>query len=208
MPLSAPPPHRFQGWVTIAVLLALVLLVSAHGPAEQTLGEGVRIVYLHGAMVWTALILLAMSAVAGLAAGLRDAAGLKSWSIGLARAGMTTWVAYLPVSLIAMDLNWNGSYLSEPRWSSAVNIAIAGVLVQIGVSFLMERRLVGLVNAGFTVGVFYLISSADQVLHPVSPIFGSSARSIQVFTLALLLLCCLAGLHLANLIRPSRWRTG
>ena len=42
--------------------------VTALGPAEKSLGTNVRVVYLHGAWVWAALICIMAAALVGLVA--------------------------------------------------------------------------------------------------------------------------------------------
>lgn len=53
MTFKHSPPGLVERWLATGVLV--VLLLSGIGPAEQTFGDGVRIVYPYGAMVWTAL---------------------------------------------------------------------------------------------------------------------------------------------------------
>ena len=43
-----------------------IALLASFGPAEKSLGSNVRLVYLHGAWVWAALISLAAAAGSGL----------------------------------------------------------------------------------------------------------------------------------------------
>jgi len=53
------------------IALGAVALLTVFGPAEKTLGTNVRVVYLHGVWVWTALAAFLSAAVAGLV-GLRQ----------------------------------------------------------------------------------------------------------------------------------------
>ncbi len=49
-----------------AASLILVVVVSTLGPPERSLGSHVRLVYLHGAWVWTALAGFALAGVLGI----------------------------------------------------------------------------------------------------------------------------------------------
>ena len=102
------------------VVLAIAVL-ALFGPEEQSLGANVRIVYLHGAWVLTAEIAFIAAALAGLAGLITRRDVFHRWSAALGRAGIVFWVTYLPLSLLAMQTNWNGLFLSEPRFRLAVD---------------------------------------------------------------------------------------
>src|SRR3989337_2186353 len=73
-------PRRSSGMLLTASLVLIALLV-AFGPPERVLGVHVRVVYLHGAWVWTALVGFAVAAVllqVGLAVLARSA-----WASGM-----------------------------------------------------------------------------------------------------------------------------
>ena len=55
-------------WLAQAMLAALAAATVWLAPAEQTMGEGIRIVYIHVALIWTAMVALAATAVLGAAA--------------------------------------------------------------------------------------------------------------------------------------------
>ena len=104
-------------WLSIALLV--IALTTAAAPAEQTLGTSVRVVYLHGAWVWGALVAIVSSGLVGLAALLVRRPAWQRWSLSLGRAGLLFWITYIPLSMWAAQTNWNGLFLAEPRWRVA-----------------------------------------------------------------------------------------
>ena len=63
-------------------LLALIVLVTLLGPAEKTLGATARIIYIHGALVWVAIMVFCAAALlgtAGLLARRTGGADLLGW---------------------------------------------------------------------------------------------------------------------------------
>ena len=54
--------------VSLVVLAAAVLLLAWAAPNDVTLAGTSKVVYLHGALVWTSLLTLTAAGVAGLAA--------------------------------------------------------------------------------------------------------------------------------------------
>jgi hypothetical protein len=180
------------------ILLAIALF-SLVGPAEKTLGTNVRIVYLHGAWVWAALLaIVAAGFCGGLGLALRRVS-LQRWSLALGRTGLFFWITYLPISMWAMQTSWNGLFLAEPRWRLAVVFAITGLLLQIGVSLLEDPAWAAGANLIFGVALFWTLSGTQNVMHPPSPILNSEAARIQVYFAGLL------ALTLALAWQVARW---
>jgi hypothetical protein len=180
--------------------LLAIIAVTAVGPAEKSLGTNVRVVYLHGAWVWAALICIFAAAAVGIVGLIsrRDAA--HYWSLALGRTGLIFWITYLPLSLWAMQTNWNGLFLSEPRWRVAIIFAIGGLVMQIGITLLDKPAWASALNVVYVAILVYVLQTTDQVMHPGSPIFGSGAWRIQAYFLLLLVLTLLAAWQLARLL--------
>lgn len=178
-------------WFVLALLTTAGL--TALGPEEQSLGANVRIVYLHGAWVLTAEAALGLSAFAGLLGILFRRERMHQWSVALGRSGLFFWVTYLPLSVWAMQANWNGLFLSEPRFRVAVIFAISGVLLQIGLTLLAKPVFSSLFNVLFFVALRITLSQAGYVLHPPpSPIFDSGILALQLFFVGITFLTMVA----------------
>ena len=190
-------PKSSLYWFFLAVLLIAGLALI--GPEEQSLGANVRIVYLHGAWVLTAEIAFLAAALAGLAALVMRSANWHAWSAAFGRAGIVFWVTYLPLSLWAMQSNWNGLFLAEPRFRLAMTFAIVGVLMQAGLWIVSLGWLTSAANVVFLVVLRVAFSTASNVMHPPpSPIFNSGNYVIIGFFIGLNLLAWLAGFFLAR----------
>jgi hypothetical protein len=191
-----------------ALNLLAIAAVTAIGPAEKSLGTNVRVVYLHGAWVWAALICIIAAAVMGIIGLISRRQAAHYWSLALGRTGLIFWITYLPLSLWAMQTNWNGLFLSEPRWRVALIFAIGGLVMQIGITLLENPAWASALNVVYVVILAYVLQTTDQVMHPGSPIFGSGSWRIQAYFLLLLVLTLLAAWQLARLLygmrNPSR----
>lgn len=179
--------------------LLAIIVVTTLGPAEKSLGTNVRVVYLHGAWVWAALICIFAAAAVGLVGLITRRNAAHYWSLALGRTGLVFWITYLPLSLWAMQTNWNGLFLSEPRWRVAMIFAIGGLILQIGITLLENPAWASALNLVYVVILVYVLQTTDQVMHPGSPIFGSGAWRIQIYFLLLLVLTLLAAWQLARL---------
>ena len=178
--------------------LIAILAVTALGPAERSLGTNVRVVYLHGAWVWAALIYILAAAGVGLVGLFTQRLMWHLWSRALGRTGLIFWISYLPLSMWAMQSNWNGLFLAEPRWRMALVFAISGLLLQVGVTLLEDPAWASALNLVYAVILIYVLMTTEEVMHPGSPIFGSGAWRIQVYFLGLLALVLFAAWQLAR----------
>jgi hypothetical protein len=190
------------------ISLLAVAVLTLFGPEEKSLGSNVRLVYVHGAWVLTAEIAFLFAALAGLMGLILKRDIFHAWSAALGRTGIIFWVSYLPLSMLAMQANWNGLFLAEPRFRLAMTFAVTGVLLQIGLWMMNTKWLTSLANISFIIVLRVIFSTAENVMHPPpSPIFNSGLWHIIFFFLALNLLAWVAGFFLAKFflkIQPER----
>jgi len=189
-----------SGWAWFGLTLALIAVVTLLGPAERALGLRVRVVYLHGAWVWTALAAFVAAGVSGLVGLVSRRDSWHCWSRDLGLTGLFFWVTYLPLSLWAMQATWNGLFLSEPRWRLALVFSISGILMQIGLHLIGNLRLVSLGNLVYIGMLIYTLLRTENVLHPASPILTSDAWVIRLYFIGLLALTLLAAGQIARFI--------
>lgn len=190
--LKSPLPLFF------ATLLVIVLIAFL-GPEEESLGANVRLVYLHGAWVLTAEAAFLLAALAGLLAALVRRDIFHALSAALGRTGIVFWVTYLPLSMLAMQSNWNGLFLAEPRFRLALTFAVVGVLLQLGLWMLDNKWLTSLANLAYFIVLRVIFSTAENIMHPPpSPIFNSGNYAIIGFFVGLNLLSWVAAYFLTR----------
>ena len=169
-------------------LLAIIVMTFL-GPEEATLGSSVRLVYLHGAWVMTAELLFILAALSGLIALLTRKDIFHYWTAALGQSGIVYWISYLPLSMLAMQANWNGLFLAEPRFRFAMTFAIVGLLLQVGLWMLSFNWLTAISNILFIIALRYTFVNAENIMHPPpSPIFKSGNWVIIGFFVGLNLL--------------------
>jgi hypothetical protein len=138
--------------------------------------------------------------LAGLIALLTRRANFHNWSAALGRTGIFFWVTYLPLSLWAMQSNWNGLFLAEPRFRLAAIFAVTGVLLQAGLWLINTDWITSAANLVFIVVLRIVFSTAENIMHPPpSPIFNSGNFVIIGFFLALIALTLVASYFLTRL---------
>lgn len=189
----------------LLIVVLLIAILALFGPEEQSLGSNVRLVYLHGAWVLTAEIVFLAAALAGLLGLILRRGMFHAWSAALGRTGIIFWITYLPLSLLAMQANWNGLFLAEPRFRLAMIFAVTGVLLQAGLWIFNLPWLTSLANIVFIVVLRAIFATAENIMHPPpSPIFNSGNIVIIAFFVALNLLAWLAAYLLTRLLLHAK----
>ena len=181
------------------ITVIVIALLTLFGPEEKSLGSNVRIVYLHGAWVMTAEVAFIAAALTGLLGLLLHKDIFHAWSAALGRTGIVFWLTYLPLSLIAMQTNWNGFFLAEPRFRLAIIFAVTGVLLQLGLWLFNIPWLTSLANILYIITLRVVFSTAQNVMHPPpSPIFNSGSWNIIIFFVVLNILAWVAAYFLTR----------
>jgi hypothetical protein len=196
---------KFKSPLTLFfITLFAITLLALFGPEEKSLGASVRIVYLHGAWVLAAELAFLAAGLAGLIALISRREAFHKWSAALGRTGIIFWVTYLPLSLWAMQSNWNGLFLSEPRFRLAAIFAVTGILLQAGLWLINLDWITSLANLIFIVVLRVVFATAENVMHPPpSPIFNSGNYVIIGFFLALVFLSLVAAYFLTRIFIKS-----
>ncbi|GJM41275.1 MAG: hypothetical protein DHS20C20_15570 [Ardenticatenaceae bacterium] len=190
--LKRPFPIWFWG-IPLALLLSVVLLIAL-APEEQTLGDGIRSVYLHVGLIWAGLVGFGVTAVLGLGLLVTGKVAWLRWLSPVGWAALGFYAAGVFMSMVASADNWGSVFLQEPRMAASLNgLAVAIILLVLG-SWQPWLRLRGALSASIIFILFWFNLRAELVLHPPNPIANSSATPIQfTFLLATALFVGLAG---------------
>jgi hypothetical protein len=190
-------------------VVAIIFILALFGPSDATLGANVRIVYLHGAWVLTAEVAFTAAGLTGLIGLISHRKAWNDWAAALGRTGIFFWITYIPLSLWAMEANWNGLFLAEPRFRLAVTFAVVGLLLQLGLWIIGLGWLTSAANIFYILALRFAFSTAQYVMHPPpSPIFNSGNWQIIGFFIALNLFAWLAAYFLSRwFLRLSRKNT-
>jgi hypothetical protein len=183
------------------LLLTVIAVIVNFGPPERTLGTSARLVYLHGACVWTALISYGIAAIFGILGLALARPRFHAWSISFGRVATFFWITYLPLSLWTMQANWNGIFLAEPRWRLAFDFAVTGIFLQLAIPLLRRPQWASAINILFLMALIFSLARTDQIMHPPSPIMSSNSITIQAFFLGLLVICLLCAWQLARWLK-------
>jgi hypothetical protein len=174
-----------------ALLLAVWLVLA---PAEARLGQVVKLIYVHGALVWTGLLTFGLAGLLGLFALLlgRVAQGRAgAWYRGTRAAGqaaLVVWILYTISAMVVTGLTW-GQWIAwgEPRVRATGMILLAAAAAEVAVRLVDQRDFAAMVNVALGIAPWLVVSRVEAIRHPVNPIGGSGSTAIQGFYLLIVL---------------------
>lgn len=190
----------------LIVLLAILILLS---PAEQQLGNLVKVIYVHGALARTGMAGLMIAGILGLVYLIRPRPGVIRWSNALQVAAMILFVVHFLLSIIPTRATW-GVWIAfdEPRTQMSLQIIGVGVIVILVRVLLNDNRLSALANLLLGGAVLLLSMRTGVLRHPLNPIGDSSSGAIQAFYLAIVATCFGLLLVLAWLLTQRKTHAG
>ncbi|MCP5095220.1 MAG: hypothetical protein GY943_06685 [Chloroflexi bacterium] len=174
-------PQRFNPiiWGAVALLFLVALLVVLFSPSEQTLGQGIRAVYVHVGLTWTGTAVFVIAALVGAGILLTANSTLQQWLRPLGWVATGFYAAGVGMSMVASKVNWGSVFLREPRMAAALSTLGIAILFQIAISWFPWPRLGGLLSILLVAIMYWLTYQAPLVLHPSDPIGTSDATGIR-----------------------------
>lgn len=193
-------------WIVLAAILLAAGIVLILSPAEQTLGDVVKVVYAHVALSRAGAVLFYLAGLLGLAVLVRPGPRLDAAMRAAGWAGLALFTAGFLVSGVAQVLSWGGITWQEPRVAAGANVLAVAVIVQVAGAWLAWPRARALLHILLAAFQFWTSLRAPNVLHPGGAISGSASSAIQFSNTVLLLLALAIGAWIVwmfSLYRPA-----
>ncbi len=186
-------------WPLLAGLVVILALLLWFSPAERTLGQTVKLVYLHGALVRTAMVLFVVSLPVNLVAMVSGRRGWLTWGKALVWTAILIWLAHTFFSMITTYAAW-GVFIAwfEPRTRFTFALAVVGVVVIAVVQLVDIPRFSALAFALLAGLTLILAPHLGVVQHPLNPIRASPSNTIRAFYTAILVVSLAIGGLLAT----------
>lgn len=187
--------------VTIPILALIALLLVWLVPEEQTLEWVIRLVFLHGALVQTGLILFGMAGVLGAIYLVARRAALFGWLVALQQAAVVMWVVYSLSSMMVTYLSW-GEWIawSEPRVQASFHVLWFSVVSLILTWWVANQTFTALANMVVAGVAWMLVKGATIFRHPFDPIGTSGSSLYQWLFPVLAIVLLLLGAEVTRLL--------
>ena len=186
-PLSFPASNKIF-WAVLGGILSLAAILLIVAPIEQTLGEGIKSVYIHVAFTWAGMVGLIVTGLLGLAAAITGRGTFLDWAKTIGWVALAMFAAGLVMSIFAASVNWGAIFWQEPRTNSALEILALGFVVQFIATLPVPNRLKGFLYLLLAAFLVYSVTSTPRVLHPGNAARTSPSAAIRFTFLGLFLL--------------------
>lgn len=204
--MSDKPSSLTNMRTTLLALGALVLItgiVAWLSPRDRVLGDLVKLIYVHGALIRVAILTFAASGLLGVVFLALPRQPLLDWSQASARAAFVLWILYWLSSVLSMQLAWGGIAWSEPRFIVTTPVLIAAPAVQLGTWLVGNQRFTAFANALLAGVIIFSLTRAHLILHPLDPVGQSPSTEIRVAYYIIVTLTALIAWQLTRLLHAS-----
>lgn len=165
---------------SLVILTALIVITAFTSPLDKTLGDRVRMVYVHGAIIRVVMAILVIAGGLGLAYLVTRRATVFDWANAAFEGGLALWFVYLGTSVVTTLQAWGGIAWFEPRW--LVTLQMTGLLPIVLIVGLIVKHspISAALFAIVPIVMMLLLAQARLVLHPLDPIGTSGSSTIQL----------------------------
>jgi hypothetical protein len=186
---------------SLIVLAALVVVTAFISPLDKTLGDKVRMVYIHGAIIRVVMAILVIAGGLGLAYLITRRETVSDWARATFEGGLALWFIYLGTSVVTTLQAWGGIAWFEPRW--VVTLQMTGLLpiVYVAGRVIKQPRVSAALYAIVPIVMVLLLAQAQLVLHPTDPIGESGDSAIQLAYVIMLMWWALIGVQVVRGMR-------
>ncbi|NJD76132.1 MAG: hypothetical protein FIB08_03405 [Candidatus Methanoperedens sp.] len=182
--------------VILSLITGILLILIA--PEDRELGQILKLIYLHGALVNTGLFLFSAVGLLSLASLFRNSPGFFLL-FAIEKTAIIFWVAATVTGNITSWLAWGGIFWGEPRLQAMITISLISISIYLISSASENPRTISFLGIGLALSVWILIVRAGRIMHPDNP-FSISEYSIRLFFIVITLV------FLVTSILAIRWQ--
>ncbi|TNE48556.1 MAG: hypothetical protein EP343_15845 [Deltaproteobacteria bacterium] len=169
---SGDSPYRT--FLVPAILLLVGVAWVSLSPAEEVLGQGIKIVYVHVACIWVGLFGFVGWALLGWTSALSERLSRRwhPWVRALGWMAVVWFGLGVGTSMIAAKINWGAIYWAEPRMKTAIFCWMAALAIHTVNLWVPSPRIEAALSGVPALMVVFLLWITPLVLHPRQPFMG------------------------------------
>ncbi|VAX20726.1 hypothetical protein MNBD_IGNAVI01-1092 [hydrothermal vent metagenome] len=168
-----------KNWFVASVFVILFLVNIIIIPQEKTLGEGIILIYIHVALIFSGTVGFLISALLGVGVFFSANKHLQSWLFYLSLFSLILYFLGIGLSMIASAIFWGAINWTEPYMVVSLQIISITIIVLVAAGLIPNIRLKGFLNIIPFVSILLLMQDNKLILHPDSPIRNSGSLAIK-----------------------------
>lgn len=178
-------------WIPIIIFL-LTIIVVIISPEEKEIAAGIKPVYVHVSLTWTAMLLFFVSGLIAITNIIKRSEKIDKWLKHIFGVALAFHLSGLIMSIISSYINWGGVRLGEAKFQTTIYILIFGGIALLLMN-LVKISQINSVLALIPAGLLIWASNQGQIgLHPSDPVMNAPASIKYTFLGLFLLMICLA----------------
>jgi len=185
--------------IFIFLIAGVILLTLIVMPSEQSLGNVIKLVFLHAAFVQVGLITFAVAAIWAISYLFKKNEKYYQFCLASQKTALVIWILYVFSSMLVTYWAW-GKVIAweEPRVQSSALILGLAVLLLFLVNWIKNQRFTAFANLMMAVFAWGLTKQAGIVQHPLNPIGESNSASLKVYLLIMMILVLLLAVQISR----------
>ena len=164
-----------KDWFAASILIILICTNIVAIPDEKTLGEGIRLIYIHAALIFCGTVGFLLSALLGIGIFFSANKKLQDWLFYLSLISLGFYSLGTGLSILAAFIYWGSIHWTEPYLILSFQIISITIIILIVVGMIPSIRYKGFLNIVPFVSILLLMQNSKLVLHPESPIRNSES---------------------------------
>jgi hypothetical protein len=167
-------------WIPI-VLILLVIIIVIISPEEKEIAAGIKPVYVHVALTWTAMALFFLAAGLAIINIFKNSDKLTKWLQNVFGVALLFHFFGFIMSVISSYVNWGGVRLGEAGYQITIYILIFGG-ISLLIMKLIEKNLLKSIVGLIPAAILIIYRNTSQIgLHPDDPVLNAPASIKYTF---------------------------
>ena len=160
-------------WIVIALSLVACAAFVAFTPAEQMLGQYLKLVLFHGASTWVNLVTFTAAGALAIAYLVNGRPGTYAYTAAARYVSFGLWIFNTALGMLSARLTWGDAFIREPRLQASFWI-LAALGIAIAVDIMVDKpKLHSALDIGIMVAVWAFVLVTPKDIHPNSPVMAS-----------------------------------
>ena len=194
--------HKPSIWIPVIIVLVAIVVVAV-SPEEKSIAAGIKPVYVHVSLTWTAMLLFFATGLFSIYNLFSNSEKVIKWLQNIFLVALAFHFAGLIMSIVSSYVNWGGVRIGEARYQTVIYILIFGGIAWLMMKLIKIPRISSIFGLVPAIILIWSSSNGQIGLHPNDPVMNAPAGIKYTFLGLFLLMFMLSVWVIAYIIRKN-----
>jgi len=194
--------NKLSIWIPVFIVLVSIVVVAI-SPEEKSIAAGIKPVYIHVSLTWTAMLLFFATGLLSIYNLFSNSEKVIKWLQNIFIVALAFHLAGLMMSIISSYINWGGVRIGEAQYQTVIYILIFGGIAWLLMILIKIPRISSIFGLVPTAFLIWSSSNGQIGLHPNDPVMNAPAGIKYTFLGLFLLMLMLSTWVIAFIIRKN-----